>query len=89
MMAWLAKSGLLAVLAPLLEVCLKSLGATVVASQAAKRAEQNAQDLGATKAHVEQGNATIASQQAQLEAQANAPRSVDDAIRKLEGDGEV
>ncbi|HYD66157.1 hypothetical protein [Azospirillum sp.] len=89
MLAWLARSGLLAVLAPLLEVFLKSLGATLNASQAAKRAEQNAQDLGEAKAHVEQGNVTISSQKAQLEAQANAPRSVEDAIRKLEGDGEV
>lgn len=84
MLAWLAKSGLLAVVAPILEVFLKSLGATINANHAAKRAEQTAQDLGTARAHVEQGNATIAAQRAELEAQANAPRSVDEAIARLE-----
>ncbi len=84
MLAWLAKHGLLAVVAPILEVFLKSLGATFNANQAAKRAERTSQDLGAARAHVEQGNATIAAQQAELQAQADAPRSADDAIRRLE-----
>lgn len=49
-----------------------------------KRADQNAQDLGRAQAQVEQGKDTIAAQQAELEAQANAPQTVDDAIARLE-----
>lgn len=84
MLAFLARSGLLAVIAPILEVFLKSLGATFVANQAAKRADQNAQDLGAARAGLEVNRGTIAAQQAELEAQANAPQSADDAIGRLE-----
>ena len=49
-----------------------------------KRADKNAQDLGRAQAQVEQGNATITVQQAELDAQANAPATVDDAITRLE-----
>jgi hypothetical protein len=41
-------------------------------------------DLAAAQAKVEQQGATIDAQQAELEAQANAPRTVDDAVRRLE-----
>jgi hypothetical protein len=42
MLSFLAKSGLLAVVAPILEMFLKSLGATFNANQAAKRADRDA-----------------------------------------------
>lgn len=84
MLAWLAKSGLLAVVAPMLEVFLKSLGSTFNESQRAKRAEQTSRNLGRAEAQVDQGKDTIAAQQSELEAQANAPRTVDDAIARLE-----
>ena len=49
-----------------------------------KRAEQNSRDLGRAEAQVEHGKAAIEAQQRELEAQANAPRTVDDAIARLE-----
>lgn len=80
-MAWRA---LLAAFAPVLEVLLRQLGATFNANQAAKRAEQTAQDLGEAKAKLDTANATIDAQQRELEAQANAPQTVDDALKRLE-----
>lgn len=49
-----------------------------------KRADQNAQSLGRAEAQVEQGNATIQVQQAELQAQADAPQTVDEALKRLE-----
>lgn len=49
-----------------------------------REASQNTTDLASTKAELDQAQKTIAAQQAELEAQANAPASVTDAIKRLE-----
>lgn len=49
-----------------------------------RRADRNAQDLGRAQAEVEQGSATIDAQAAELQAQANAPRSVDEALKRFD-----
>lgn len=41
-------------------------------------------DAAKTTAELEQARAVIAAQEAELEAQANAPRTVDDAVKRLE-----
>ncbi|MDA9511154.1 hypothetical protein XI09_42190 [Bradyrhizobium sp. CCBAU 11386] len=48
------------------------------------RDDQARQDLGRAQAEAEQGRGTIAAQQAELQAQADAPHSADEAIRRLE-----
>ena len=49
-----------------------------------KRAEQTSHDLGRAKAEVERGKDTIEAQQRELEAQADAPQTADEAIKRLE-----
>lgn len=83
-MAWLLKSGLLAVIAPILEVFLKSIGATINDSQAAKRAEQNAEDLGRITAERDQEQRGREAAERELEALKNAPQTTDDAIARLD-----
>lgn len=87
MLSW---ATILAALAPLLKPILEAFGATFNAGQAAKRAEQNAKDLGAAEAKIETQNATIEAQQRELDALVNAPKTVDEAIARLEDEeGEV
>lgn len=47
-------------------------------------ADKNAKALGRAEAQAEQGAATIEAQQAELQAQADAPRTVDEALARLE-----
>lgn len=79
-----ALATILAILAPLLKPILEAFGASLNAAAAQKRAEQNAKDLGAAGAKIEVQNNTIEAQQAELDAQANAPATVDNAITRLE-----
>jgi hypothetical protein len=72
------------ILAAILEAFFNAFGRSLNDFFSGKRADQNAQDLGHARAEVEQGNATIAAQQAELQAQADAPATADDAIRRLE-----
>jgi hypothetical protein len=74
---WLASYGLGA----LLKFASDSLGIYL----AQRTADNNAKDVGAAQAREEQSRATIAAQEAELQAQADAPQSVDDAIKRLEG----
>jgi hypothetical protein len=74
--AWFAGQGAGLVLGALAKLALDAWN-SYQASQALK-------DLGAAQAQVEQGNATIAAQQAELQAQADGPKTVDDAVRRLE-----
>lgn len=71
-------------LQPLLEAFFNAFGRSVNDFLAQQQANQNAKDLGASQAKIEQQNATIDAQQAEIETQANAPRSVDDAVKRLE-----
>lgn len=48
------------------------------------RAESAQREVGKLTAERDQGKATIAAQQAELQAQADAPRSTEDAIKRLE-----
>ncbi|MGY3690182.1 hypothetical protein [Bradyrhizobium erythrophlei] len=77
-------AAVLTALQPLLEAFFNAFGSSLNDYLARQRADQNAKDLGAAQATVQQQNATIDAQQAELEAQANAPKSVDDAIKRLE-----
>lgn len=72
-----------AIIEAVLKAFFNAFGATLNSFFDRQRADRNAKDLGRAEAQVEQGNATITAQQAELEAQANAPRSVDDAIKRL------
>jgi hypothetical protein len=74
----------LTVLQPLLEAAFAAFGRSFNDWLASKRAEQTQQELGAAQARNEQGQATIAAQASELQAQANAPQTVDDAIARLE-----
>ncbi|OKO83373.1 hypothetical protein AC629_22790 [Bradyrhizobium sp. NAS80.1] len=77
-------AAVLAAIAPLLEAFFNAFGASLNDFLARKRAEQAAQDLGAARATIDQQSRTIAAQGAELEAQADAPRSASDAIARLE-----
>ena len=48
------------------------------------QADKALRELGRAEAELDQANKTIEAQEAELEAQANAPRTEDDAIRRLE-----
>lgn len=48
------------------------------------RMQQNNADLAATRALLQQAEAVIAAQQAELRAQATAPRTISEAIVRLE-----
>lgn len=74
--AWLAKEGAGLLLGALAKFALDAWNSY--------RGDQALRDLGRAEAQVEQGKGTIAAQQAELQAQADAPRSADDAIRRLE-----
>lgn len=75
---------LLTILRPLLEPLLNALGRTLNDYVAGARADKNAQELGRTQAQLDTATNTIDAQQAELQAQANAPKYVDDAIKRLE-----
>lgn len=74
----------LAIFQPVLQAFFNAFGRTVNDWLSARQADQNAKDVGAAQAQVGQANATIAAQQAELQAQENAPASVDDAVKRLE-----
>jgi hypothetical protein len=73
---WLASYGLGA----LLKFASDALGNYL----AQRQADQNAKDLGAAQAENQRAQATIEAQQSELQAQADAPQSVDEAIKRLE-----
>ena len=67
-----------------LGIVLKFVSDALSNYQAQRQADSNAKDLGAAEAREEQSKATIDAQDAELQAQADAPKSVDDAIKRLE-----
>ena len=69
---------------PLLEAFFNAFGRSLNDYLAGQRSDQNAKDLGAAEAKNQQQEATIEAQQAELDAQANAPKTVDDAVKRLE-----
>lgn len=74
--AWFAKEGVGLLLGALAKLALDAWNSY--------RGDQALRDLGRVEAEAEQGRATIAAQEAELQAQADAPQSADDAIRRLE-----
>lgn len=74
--AWFAKEGAGLVLGALSKFALDAWNSY--------RGEKALRELGRVQAEAEQGRATIAAQEAELQAQADAPRSADEAIRRLE-----
>lgn len=74
--AWLTSQGV--------SLVLGWLGAFLLDAWERYRARQDNTDLAESKAQLDQARATIAAQQAELQAQADAPRTIDDAIRRLE-----
>lgn len=74
--AWFAKEG-----AGLL---LGFLGKFLLDMMAERRADQAQRDLGRVEAQRDQAENTIAAQQAELDALANAPQDNDEAARRLE-----
>ena len=85
MFSGVAGAALLKIFAPILEALFNSIGRSFNDWMASKRAEQSQHELGAAEANLGTANATIDAQQAQLEAQANAPTTVDEVIARLEG----
>lgn len=77
-------AALLTLLKPVLEAFFNAFGRSVNDWISANQANQNAKDLGSAEAKIEQQNSTIEAQQAELQAQADAPKSVDDAIKRFE-----
>jgi hypothetical protein len=75
-MAWLADQG-----AGLL---LGALGKLALDAWNSYQANQAQRDLATAQAQNQQAQATIAAQQSELQAQADAPQSTDDAIKRLE-----
>jgi hypothetical protein len=73
---WFAKEGVGLLLGALSKIALDAWQSY--------RDDQALKDLGRAQAEAEQGRGTIAAQQAELQAQADAPRSADEAIRRLE-----
>lgn len=79
-----ALATILAILAPLLKPMLEAFGATLNARARDQRAEQNSKDLGAAEVKIETQRETIDAQRRELEAQADAPQTIDDAISRLD-----
>ena len=77
-------AALLTVIAPILEAFFNAFGRSFNDWLASKRAEQAQHDLGAAEANLGTARGTIDAQQAELEAQANAPRTIDEAVARLE-----
>jgi hypothetical protein len=74
----------LTILQPLIEPLLNALGRTLNDYVAGARADKNAQELGRTQAQLDTAKATVDAQNAELEAAANAPRTAEDALKRLE-----
>jgi hypothetical protein len=79
-----ALATILTLLQPLIEPLLNALGRTLTDYIAGARADKNAQELGRAEAQNKQSQATITAQQAELQAQADAPQDAEDAIKRLE-----
>ena len=73
---WLAKEGVALLLGALSKLALDAFNSW--------KADKTLRDLGRAEAELGQANSTIDAQAAELEAQANAPRTEDEAIRRLE-----
>ena len=72
------------ILTAILEALFNAFGKSLNDFFDRQRAARNAEALGRAGAQLDQAGATIAAQQAELEAQANAPRTVDEALKRLE-----
>lgn len=79
-----AGAALLKVFAPLLEALFNAFGKSFNDYLSQKRAEQTQKDLGRVTAERDQAVHAQATTQAELEAAVNAPKTVDDAIKRLE-----
>lgn len=79
-----AGAALLKTLAPLLEMLFNAFGKSFNDYLSQKRSEQARQDLGRVTAERDQAIQGQVVTQAELDAAVNAPRTVDDAIRRLE-----
>lgn len=75
---------ILSIFQPVIKAFFDSFGRSLNDFFDRQKAEQNARELGSAEAKIEQQNATIDAQQAELQAQADAPKSVDDAIKRFE-----
>lgn len=75
---------ILTILRPLLEPLLNAMGRTLNDYIAGARADKNAQELGEKKAQLDTAKNTIDAQQAELQAQADAPKDAAEAIKRLE-----
>ena len=76
-------TALLTVLAPILEAFFNAFGRSLNDWLASKRAEQAQHDLGAAEANLGTAKNTIAVQEAEMQAQKDAPQTVDDAVGRL------
>lgn len=74
--AWLASQGA--------ALALGWLGRFLLDLWDRRRAQRDNAELAATRVRLGRAEAVIAAQQAELEAQAAAPRTVDDALARLE-----
>lgn len=79
-----ALATILTLLQPLIEPLLNALGRTLNDYLASARADQNAQELGAKEAQLDAAKSTIETQDAELKAQADAPQTTADAIKRLQ-----
>lgn len=74
--AWLASQGASLVLGALTKLALDAWNSY--------QANKSQRDLAAAQSQLGQANATITAQQAELQAQADAPKDADAAIKRLE-----
>lgn len=77
-------AALLTVLTPILEAFFNAFGRSFNDWLEDKRAEQTNRDLGRVTAERDQETATRQATERELEASVNAPKTVDDAIARLE-----
>lgn len=73
----------LTIFQPLLTAVFNAFGRSLNDYFAQQRANQDAKDLGSAETKIEQQNVTIDAQQAEIEAQANAPQTISDAVKRL------
>jgi len=83
MFSGVAGAALLKIIAPIIEVFFNAIGRSFNDWATAKRAEQAQHDLGTAEANLGTAKNTIAVQEAELQAQKDAPLTVDDAVGRL------
>lgn len=82
-------AGLLSLFQPVIAAFFDSFGRSLNDFFDRKRADQNAKDLGRVTAERDQEAQGRQATERELDARTNAPQTVDDAIKRLEGDDEV